>query len=895
MKQHISETIDVLYIKYSIIFYLTLIIVVGSLFLCGNLYNPDMQDALKIAQEQLLNPAGSKPEPKERTLFFCAVIGSLLSVTGFSLLLGKYFNKLVAKTSTVNTFHFLNILFISIILYQCFTAANPFSSEPQNIHDTIAKTNFDFYFIKSFLHKKTGFYFIFIFPILLVLVFFRFKKTPDIIKILNKYSSVFSILFSLCLSCLALFISSFKFPYTFENKFDFNAIFYSVVQVFNGHPMLVDGFTNTYGLYPHFISPLLKITGLSVLNFSLLMGLLLATCFVMIFFFIRKNIENHWFTIITFSLVFFQTYAYGKVATNFDPYFAIHPIRWLFPCLLLITSLIIHSDTINQKWSYLNKNVSFLGKMGRISVFRVVAYFIFSLGILWNPDFGIFCFISLIALFIFHDFDTNTIFQSITNAIIQIVLAFVCLGFGFTFYALIIKLTFGYLPDIMMLFTAIKSFSIVGYYMLPMPDTMHPWMVIAFIYLIGWIVSINHFLKNNKTRKTLGVFLLTILGTLSLVYYQGRSHNWNLFVTNFEAFILLGIFANELHKIYAKEKKMQPLLALIICLIGFAPFQILAGIEDFKTVVSSKKDKLTNRNEQIHVETTANTIKSLCKDKEEVFIVTADMYQSLYHCLSGTSSAINPGFIDILTNEQYENLINKLQSNNQKVFVEPAFYKPINTKILNTLGAFYALNLISGNPNLYYYNRLSEINYPIFKNDTSSLFYHDFFKKLDSNLNIFEGKTDAFTLQDNYSVELIFKPNNNVPSPLNQNSTIISKIDNENGFVIQKTNDLPNKFIFAGKNGGIDFDVVLNQWNYVAIDVNQNKIKVFVNGKIQKEVVLEKSITNSNSKLFVGSYNNQSNFFFGNIKELQISKEKITEENLKNNMESFLNFSQNEH
>ena len=35
----------------------------------------------------------------------------------------------------------------------------------------------------------------------------------------------------------------------------------------------------------------------------------------------------------------------------------------------------------------------------------------------------------------------------------------------------------------------------------------------------------------------------------------------------------------------------------------------------------------------------------------------------------------------------------------------------------------------------------------------------DFFKKLDSNINIFEGKTDVFTLQDNYSIELIFKPN----------------------------------------------------------------------------------------------------------------------------------------
>jgi len=894
MKKHNSDTLNLLYIKFSLIFYLTLIIVVSSLFLFADLYNPDINEALKIAKEQLLNPAGSKPEPKERTLFFCAIIGSLLSITGFSLLFGKYFNRFVPKTSMVNTLHFLNILFISTLLYQCFTAVNPFSSEPQNIHDTIAKTNFDFYFIKSFLHKKTGFYLVVILPILLFLIFYKFKKSPEMIKLSNKYSNILAILFCFCLSCLALCISSFKFPYTFENKFDFNAIFYSVVQVFNGHPMLVDGFTNTYGLYPHFISPLLKITGLSVFNFSLLMGFLLATCFVMIFVFLRKNIDNHWITILTFSLVFFQTYAYGKVATNFDPYFAIHPIRWLFPCLLLITSLFIQSNTINEKWFFLNKNASFLGKMCKISVFRLIAYFIFSLGILWNPDFGIFCFISLIALFIFNDFDTNIIFKSITNAFIQIILALVCLSLGFGCYVLIIKIAFGQLPDITVLFTAIKSFSIVGYYMLPMPHSMHPWMVIALIYLIGWIISINHFLKNNKTRKTTSVFILTILGTLSLTYYQGRSHNWNLFVTNFEAFILLGIFANELYKIYIEEKKMQPLLVLITCLIGFAPFQIFASIEDFKTVVSSKKDRLTNRNEQLHVESTANTIKSLCKGKEEVFIVTADMYQSLYHCLSGTSSSINPGFIDILTNEQYEKLIRKMQSNQQKIFMEPGFYKPINTKILNTLGAFYKLNLISGNQNLYYYTRINETNFSILKNDTSSFFYHDFFKNLYNNLSLFEGKTEPFTLPYNYSIELIFKPNNNVISPLNQNSTIVSKIDNEIGFVIQKTNDLPNKFIFAGKNGGIDFDVNLNEWNYVAINVDQNKISVFVNGRIQKQLEIIQPIINSNSKLFVGSYNNQANFFFGNIKELKISKNQITEEKLRAKMESFIKFCHNQ-
>jgi hypothetical protein len=70
--------------------------------------------------------------------------------------------------------------------------------------------------------------------------------------------------------------------------------------------------------------------------------------------------------------------------------------------------------------------------------------------------------------------------------------------------------------------------------MLPMPTTMHPWMLLALVYIIGWTFSINHFFTNQKNSFTVSVFILTFLGTHWLKLLSGKkSHNWNLFVTNF--------------------------------------------------------------------------------------------------------------------------------------------------------------------------------------------------------------------------------------------------------------------------------------------------------------------------------------------------------------------------
>ena len=73
---------------------------------------------------------------------------------------------------------------------------------------------------------------------------------------------------ALALICLCFLLSIFSLDAVTENNCftsSFNAVFHAVAQVFNGKGLLVD-LPHQYGLYPHFLVPLFRLTGLSVLG-----------------------------------------------------------------------------------------------------------------------------------------------------------------------------------------------------------------------------------------------------------------------------------------------------------------------------------------------------------------------------------------------------------------------------------------------------------------------------------------------------------------------------------------------------------------------------------------------------------------------------------------------------
>lgn len=326
------------YVFLSVATYLVLLATFLVVFFIDNTMLSAIDANVETLKQTLLNPAGAQPEPKEKMMFFGSVATIIISLLLFIPFIKKKFSGKEISQTTNNVIHVINIFIVLFIAFKAFKAPNPFATAPQNSHDIVAKTNFDFYFIKSFLHKNFMLYAFVLFPIIAFIALYSLKKPIEIFSKLNSWSSKIVLLITVIMSLLAFGLCSFDFPYTFENKFDLNAVYYSVVQVFHGNVLLSNNFTNTYGLYPHFIMPILKIMGLSFSSFSAIMGVLLALCFFMIYWFLNKTITNKWFVLLSLCAVFYISYVYGKIVINYDPYFAIHPIRWLFPCLLLFLS-----------------------------------------------------------------------------------------------------------------------------------------------------------------------------------------------------------------------------------------------------------------------------------------------------------------------------------------------------------------------------------------------------------------------------------------------------------------------------------------------------------------------------------------------------------------------------
>ena len=239
-------------------------------------YNPDISGIVAYAKTVAVPQSGFLPEPKEKLLYLAAVLTFTVSLPAAYYLAVKYADR--AKEAAIKKLYppvlAGSLGLVVFMVFRALGAANPFAANAQNAHDLAAKTNGDFYFITSFIYGHFYLFLFLLFPAVLSGFLYDPEFSGKTRAALEKAKNVFVHLFCGALAAAVFFISAFSFPNTQENRYDFNAVYYSVVQVYNGLPMLVDGFTNTYGLYPHFVVPFLKISGLSVLSFSALMAFL---------------------------------------------------------------------------------------------------------------------------------------------------------------------------------------------------------------------------------------------------------------------------------------------------------------------------------------------------------------------------------------------------------------------------------------------------------------------------------------------------------------------------------------------------------------------------------------------------------------------------------------------
>lgn len=834
-------------------------------------YHPDIGPALEFARKNFNIVFGMfyfAPEPTEMILFLS---GALIY---FFALMACYwlFTKILVKAGDnalkgyFTGSMIIGTLLVIVIGWLCLMAPNPFAEQVQSGQDIIGKINLDFYFSHSFISEYFYWYLLVIFPVLALAFFYGDrldKKTSGILEVFGRY---FSLFFCSAIIIAVFFISMYDFPNTMENNFDTNMVYYSVVQVFRGSPMLVDHFKNTYGLYPHFLIPVLKLTGLSMLTFTMTMAFLLAVCFGLLYYLLTKMVSNPVLILFGFTTVFFMSYMYSRVVQPYDSYFAVSPIRWLFPFLLAV--------------------FSYLYPKNRTRLLYFGSMVVFSLGIIWNPDFGLLTYIVLLAFFCYLEFDAKPWLHILRNIAFHVI-SLIGIGFlTFMIFGVVVKIFYGGFPAFGDIFTTLRVHALVGYGALAMPKGFHPYMLIALIFIVGILYSVRDIVRRKITERGTVIFVLTLSGVGAMEYYIGRSHNWTITVVFPWAFMLLTVYADDLLKNMRANKLYSIVFSLVLFVLSVSFFQTLYASKEIAALMFEKENKEAIRpfREKIYQE--ANFIKSQTNENEPVLIFMDNTHQGIVYGLSGTRAAINPGFNELYLQVDYERILTFLKQNESaKIFLDPQSYHFCDNRVPAILSAYYSVVSVQPNGSMMLLTKKKSLprgNFLLADNGLKIL-HEQFTEGSDKRYKFSSGDSSKLTLGQQFSVQAIIKPQDIPNSTLTGYGTIFTNMKDSTGCIFQQYDTNRTTYLFAIHGKGMICPVKLNRWNYLAFTFNNGDIRGFSDGMALGTVNIGTNYLESDGPMYIGNLKMLGAFFFGDIYEIKISQGLISDKDILGN------------
>ena len=832
----------------------SLLIYLVVAYIIHNNYHPNIDAQKEQAKDLLIQWGGVRPEPVEALLTRVGVF-----VIGLSLMACYYFFSKMARIKELAQSQLFSIISFTVfagiigLIYYDFAALNPFGKDNgdtiQNNRDYVTKTNFDFFFDGLFVGNNVLLYSFILVPLISLIFFFGIRKFNwERNKTFNRLMSGAGYLFGGGIVLAIVAMTMFLFPYTFENKYDFNAVYYSVTQVHAGMPMLVDGFTNTYGLYPHFLNLIFSITGLSVLKFSMVMSLLTGTCFAFNFYVLREFTSNKLILLLGFLTVIFFPYLDSKLISDFDPYFAIFPIRYLIPSTLAF--LVVRYLKSGSKITYWLTTV------------------LMSCFILWNPETGLIGMLSWLAFNCYNDFysaDGKIAFVKIGFHLaacigMAVVVAYVYEGLIFAVY--------GAAPDLSLLFGTILVFGKIGFYLLPMA-VVHPWNLMVIVLCLGFVYAISKLFNKERTPKASFVFLISVISLGFYFYFQGRSHNMSFSSIAGFSIMLLIIMGDSLWE-NIKDKNVPALdflFAIFLFSVSFSFFEILSNVPQIREMVSQEENISKQADDQKRTESNIEFIKKNTKEHEKIFMFSAIHYQGLYFDGTKRVSAFNPGIMDMFMNTDLDKMSKKITESDTKVFIEPEemkfFYME---KPYAAVAASYEAAAFNNNMAMLV-KRKTKVPAKTFFDKREGLLIDR--KYTDEPAGILARQKDdtGVVLLNNgtsFSFEALFF----TKEQLFPFGTVMGNMDDTSGFIIANMVHTPNYFF--GINGkGVGVSVPKDAWVYCAVNVLPDHAEVYVNGSLAGNVPLARPYVLSPRKFCVGNLGFMR-YFVGAIAEVAV-------------------------
>lgn len=307
--------------------------------------------------------------------------------------------------------------------------------------------------------------------------------------------------------------------------FHFEPICYAVSRA------VVGQFENhLYGLYPRFLAPLFQLIGLSVFKLSLVMSFLHLLTFALLLRTFWVWSRNRLLTPLFALVLAYLGSIWGFFTLNgFDPYYEYHPIRSLFPAAALLGAAFYCRLPERRRI------------IGGLSVGLLAGT-----AVCWNLDSGIpvagafFCLFALSAITDRHNRPKwKQLFFFCGSLAVTLI-------FWWAVLSLQQKAPLTLLP----LIKYQRLFLQEGVNLLPMQPFPAAWGLVLAVYLAAMVQGIRaKFLPDAQTpaagRKADWMFFTSILGAGLFVYYQGRSHVYNLTPVSYPAFLLLFVWLDE--------------------------------------------------------------------------------------------------------------------------------------------------------------------------------------------------------------------------------------------------------------------------------------------------------------------------------------------------------------
>lgn len=624
---------------------LAIVSYIFSAKLIAAFYKPDISLILETARKVLIPGVIYQcvPEPLEKTLF----IAGILFIPAFLFIFYFIFQKLLRNKSENiidKIWIFVCVYSLTIIplfIYKIMKTPCAYAPEFSNLQlyimgPTVTRNALPLVFVP------------------LIIILYLFIRTNFLLKD-NPAKFVKVLLDFLCLLLIAYMTAVNLFSLPFWKTDHFEAVFYPIVQLFKGVVLGVDGFTGTYGFYPYFLNPIFKITGLSVLTCSIVFCIIMVLSYLLILLFLKKTVNNKFLILLGFaSVIFIPALAFELddeiVLGQAIPYYQYLPLRYLFPCLLLfLGSLYIKNRS---------KNIYIL-----VSVLS-------SLSIFWNFDSGVITLFSWMLLNFYGEFEQNdarTIFKNILLHLVKISAVLILTAL---FFYLCVFIFYGRIIDMGAMTQTLNLFSNLGLMMMPMP-LLHTWNILALAYMAGIGISIRALMLKDITPWTKHIFLVTIMGTGMLLYYQGRSHDCSLFGPSFYFFILLTLFLDRSLSFLKDNKNL--LLEFLSFLMAFVLslsliFVLFTMRDEIRVLKNSMMNLQANYQLKSIVQMNCNFIKNHTNPSEKIIIVSSN--SSTYFSRIPNVSAVNPSLAELVLKSDYARLEKAIAAPDVKVFVD---------------------------------------------------------------------------------------------------------------------------------------------------------------------------------------------------------------------------------